>query len=113
MYNGNKWLDRVNIIISEHLHQNDFNNERLAAAVNVSERHLFRKVKAVTGMPPHKYIRQYRLRQAKRLLENGTYKTVKDTSAAVGYINISYFISQFEKEYGKKPLAVLQEAGWR
>jgi AraC-like DNA-binding protein len=113
MNNGNKWLERVDNIINEHLHQNNFNNGQLAAAIHISERHLFRKVKAVTGLPPHKYVRQYRLRQAKHYLETGTYKTVKDTSAAVGYINISYFISQFEKEYGRKPLAVLQEAGWR
>ena len=113
MHNGSKWLERINLIINEHLDQNSFNNRQLAKAIAVSERHLFRKVKLLTGLPPNQYIRKYRLRQAKQYLEAGTYTTVKDTSAAVGYINISYFISQFEKEYGKKPLAVLQEAGWR
>ena len=39
--------------------------------------------------------------------------TARETAAAVGYVSISYFISQFEKEFGTRPLAVLREWGWR
>ena len=46
-------------------------------------------------------------------LENGKYRTVKDTAFAVGYTKSNYFSIQFEKQFGKKPLVILRESGWR
>ena len=109
----NKWLTRLDQIVIEHIDDASLNNEIIATKIDISERHLFRRVKTLTGMSPNKYIRKYRLELAKKYLEKGTFKTVKDTAAAVGFINISYFINQFEQEFGRKPLSVLREAGWR
>jgi len=53
------------------------------------------------------------LLKAKNYLKAGPLKTVKATAEAVGYRNTSYFIRQFEKEFGLKPLKFLQESGWR
>lgn len=88
-------------------------NEKLASELDISERDLFRKVKKLTGLSPQKYLRRYRLRKAKKILVNGKYRTVNQTADAVGYSNVSYFIKQFEMEFGIKPLQVLQENGWR
>ena len=46
-------------------------------------------------------------------LNLGKFRTVKETAHAVGFKNSSYFIRQFEKEFGARPFRVLQEAGWR
>lgn len=113
VYNENRWLNRLDQIIDHHLGEPGFGNGQLAAVMKISERHLSRKVKALSGLPPRKYLRRYRLKQALELLESGSLKRVKDASEAVGYSNTSYFISQFEKEFGKKPLEVLREKGWR
>lgn len=113
MFGSKKWLDRLNSFIEENLDDPSLDNEQLAVALDVSERHLFRKVKALTDLPPQRYLSQYRLKRAMEYLTKGRYRTVKETCYAVGFRNTSYFIRQFEKTYTKRPLRVLQESGWR
>jgi len=107
------WLVRFNSIINRYLDDNKLNNQKLAIAIEMSERNLFRKVKEFTGLSPKKYLRKYRLHHAMEFLKQGKYKTVKSAAAAVGFVSTSYFIGQFEKEFGVKPLKVLRESGWR
>jgi len=113
MVGAEKWLNRFHSLIDTNLDDPFFSNQQLAEALAISERHLFRKIKELTGLSPQKYLSQYRLYEAMKYLKNGKYRTVKETSYAVGFRNPSYFIKQFEKEFGKKPLFVLKEAGWR
>ena len=108
-----KWLNRFNQILEKNLDDSFFSNQQLAAAMKISERHLFRKVKETSGLSPQKYLSQYRLKRAMKYLKEGKYRTVKETAYAVGFKNVSYFIRQFEKEFGEKPLQVLQDSGWR
>ncbi len=107
------WLRRLDQIIIHHIPSGSPDNKILAAQMAISERHLIRKVKALTGLSPRKYIGSHRLRLAMAHLEKGTFRTVKETAGAVGYTSVSYFIRQFEAEFGKRPLEVLQEWGWR
>ena len=113
MLGSEKWLNRLHLIIDNNLDNSSLDNQQLAEALEISERHLFRKVKTLTTLPPQRYLSQYRLHKAMNYLKNGRYKTVKETSFAVGFRNPSYFIRQFEKEFEIKPLQILQEAGWR
>ena len=108
-----QWLCQLDLIMDKYLEDPAFGNEKLAEEIAISQRHLFRRVKQLTGLSPHKYRRRYRLQLAMQYLQNGTYRTVKETADAIGYINTSYFIRQFEGEFGQKPLSVLKEAGWR
>lgn len=110
---GDKWLNRFHQIIQENLAEGSLSNEFLATRIEISERHLFRRVKSLTGLTPQQYIRQCRLQQAMDYLEAGTYRTVKATATAVGFTNASHFINRFEKEFGKKPFDILRECGWR
>ncbi len=41
----------------------------------------------------------------------GKYPTVNGLSKAVGISTVSYFIRQFEKEFGQKPMHFLREKG--
>lgn len=108
-----KWLTRLDKIIEPDPGDPSLNNIKIAEELSISERDLFRRVKRLTGLSPQKYLRRYRLRQAKKYLIKGKYRTVNQTADAVGYSNVSYFIKQFEMEFGMKPLQVLQENGWR
>jgi AraC-like DNA-binding protein len=113
MHTNERWLERFDAMIQKNLTKANFSNEKIADAIDISERHLFRKVKEKTGLSPQKYIRKQKLHLAFKLMETGQYKTVKGTATAIGYTNTSYFINQFEKEFGQKPLSVLKAAGWR
>lgn len=110
---GTPWLDRLHRVILEHMPTGKLSNDALALHMGISERHFFRRMKELSGYPPQQYIRRYRLQLAKKYLETGTFRTVKETARAIGFANPSYFIRQFEKEYGQKPLEVLKEWGWR
>lgn len=107
------WLSRLNRIFDKNANATSLKNDLLAQKLFVSERHLNRKVKELTGLSPQKYLRKYRLCRAKTFLENGKYRTVSETAYAVGFSKIGYFTCLFEKEFGKKPLDILQENGWR
>lgn len=107
------WIVRLNNIIESSSKNLNLENKELAERLEISERDFFRKVKKATGLTPQKYLRKYRMHQAYANMKDGIYKTVKETAHSVGYINVSYFIIQFEKEFDKKPLQILKEFGWR
>ena len=113
MARSKKWLSRLHQIMETTPANENLTNKTLAAKLEISERDLFRKVKEQTGLSPQKLLRRHHLQKAMQFLKNGKYKTVKETGNAVGYSNISYFIIQFEKEFGKRPFQVLKEQGWR
>ena len=113
MKNGRLWLHRFDQILRSNPGNAELDNVQIAAQIDISERQLFRQVKKITGLSPQKYIRQYRMKLAMNYLRSGTYKTVNETASAIGYTNTSYFIKQFENQFGRKPLQVLREAGWR
>lgn len=113
MPSENKWLARLSEAIRENIAGGGLDNAALAAHMGVSERHLFRRVKQLSGFSPQQFVRQHRLRRARQYLEDGACRTVKETAAAVGYVSVSYFISRFEQEFGRRPLEVLREEGWR
>ena len=107
------WLHQLNEVVEQHLNKEVLNNERLAQLMSISERHLFRKMKQVCGLSPQRYLLSKRLEQAKSLLEEGRFRTVNEAANAIGFQNVSYFIRIFEEKYGRKPLKVLRDAGWR
>ena len=108
-----KWMSRLNGIIEENIEDAFLDNKKIADELQISERQLFRKVKKITELTPQKYLKIQRLNQAMKILNEGKYRTVKETAHAVGYKKSNYFSLQFEKEFGKKPLTILRELGWR
>lgn len=60
-------LNKVNEIIKERLSAN-ITCFSMANALNMSERHLSRVVRNITGLPPMKYVQQYRIHHAKKCL---------------------------------------------
>jgi len=112
-HGANKWMIRLDRVIHENIGDVELDNKKLADEMGISERQLFRKVKTLVGLSPQKYLRQCRMELAKQYLEQGKYRTVKETAFSVGYMNASYFTRQFEKEFGAQPYQILKAAGWR
>ena len=113
MAQSSNWSIRFDTILKRYATNSGFNNEQFAQKLEISQRDLFRKVKKTTGYSPHQYIQVYRIQLAMQYLINGKYRTVSETARAVGYTNVGYFIKIFEKEFGKTPLTILKENGWR
>jgi len=74
----------------------------VASKLNLSPsrfRHLF---KQDVGFSPGHYVRQLRLKHAKRLLEH-TFLSVKEIAAQVGANDVSHFVRDYKTLYGHTP----------
>lgn len=76
--------------------------DELAQRVNLSRSrfaHLFREH---TGIPPARYLRDFRLDRARFLLET-TFLSIKEVMAAVGFNDPSHFSRDFDRAFGASP----------
>ena len=79
----------------------------LARAVGLNEYHLKAGFKNLYATTVHRYLTDYRLEQARKLLLSGQCR-VNEASDQVGYANPSHFIAAFRKKYGMTPRQYLQ-----
>ena len=79
-----------------------FSIDRLACRIGISTSYLRREFLAAYGSAPVQYLKEIRIRNAKRLLLLGD-STVAKTAALCGYTGTSYFIQDFRKATGESP----------
>lgn len=97
---------KLKLDIDQYLEQHikdEITGEDLAQYTQQSERSLYRKVKANTGYSLMQYIKEYRLRKARALLENRELKSVSEVAYAVGFNYLSHFTKAFKERFGKSP----------
>ncbi len=102
------FVAKVRQVVLENLDDETFGVEELAAAVNFSAAHVYRKLKALTGKSTSHFIRQIRLQEAYKMLHI-TNNSVSEIAYAVGFKEVSYFSRLFSKHYGKTASEVLKE----
>ncbi|NJB87748.1 signal transduction histidine kinase/DNA-binding response OmpR family regulator [Lewinella marina] len=96
------FLEKLHTLIHDHLDDAGFGVSELAAAAHLSKMQLYRKIKALTGKTPSRFIRSYRLSRGMLLLREGQY-TVSEVAYAVGFSDPSYFSRTFQQEYQHSP----------
>ncbi len=96
------FLEELNGILDKNLCDEQFDTHRLCRAIGMSRAQLHRKLKALTGLPTATYMRSYRLRRAKTLLET-TDMPVGDVATQVGFKGFSHFSRCFAQEFGILP----------
>lgn len=97
------WLRQLEETIINHLNNFSLTADFLAGLMMTSRVQIFRKVKKMTGMTLAQYIQEIRLSQARSLLEQGKYSSVKSVAFAVGLKHVKNFSQQFKKRFGKLP----------
>ncbi len=95
------YLEKLERACSEQHIDSTLGIKQLAAALAVSERQLQRKTKALLGLTPIEYLREYRLRSAHERLTAGD--LVSDTAIAVGFGSHAYFSTCFKARFGYTP----------
>jgi signal transduction histidine kinase/ligand-binding sensor domain-containing protein/DNA-binding response OmpR family regulator len=98
------FLQKVRAIVKEHYADEDFALPQLCQKVGMSRSQLFRKMKALIDESPSDFIRNYRLNEAKRLLET-TDLNISEVAWAVGYKDVSHFSKSFQEAFGMLPSA--------
>ncbi len=87
--------------IEYHFNLNECNVHSMTKELNVSPPTLYRLFKNKSGLSPEKYLLQYRINQAKKMLKDG--KSVKITALSCGYSSPMYFSQSFKKATGYLP----------
>jgi AraC-like DNA-binding protein len=80
--------------------------EELAAAVGVGAFPLLRAFRAATGLPPHAYLNQQRVRRARRLLDAGLRPA--EVAARTGFADQAHLTRHFKRTVGVPPGAYRQ-----
>jgi signal transduction histidine kinase/DNA-binding response OmpR family regulator len=96
------WLSELEAEVRKHVGKTDLNLYMLSDAIAISERQLFRRIKAITGLTPNKYIRTIRLQIAREAIESGRYRTIAEVSYVAGFETPAYFAKLFKEYYGRE-----------
>ncbi|WP_400073748.1 two-component regulator propeller domain-containing protein [Zobellia russellii] len=97
-----EFLNRVIELLEMNIMDAEFNAESLTAALSMSRSAVYNKFKEFTGLSTGEFIRRFRLKRAKQLLET-TDLTVKEILYMSGFNTASYFTKCFKKVYGTLP----------
>lgn len=97
------FMKQINTLIENKITQKKLTLIDISTELNITERTLHRKVKALTGLTPLEYINELKLQYAYTLLENKTYPTLKQVAYDIGIDTVHYFCKMFEKRFGKHP----------
>jgi AraC-like DNA-binding protein len=79
----------------------------LAAMTGLSQFALLRAFRAQTGLPPHAYLNQLRVRQARLLLDGG--RPPAEVAAQVGFADQAHLTRHFKRVVGVPPAAYQRE----
>lgn len=99
-----RFIEKTERIIIEHLEEEGFSIEELAKHLNLSRSQAYRKIKALTGMSTAIYIRFIRLQKAKELLAESEL-TISEIAYQVGFKSPVYFSQVFKETFGQSPKA--------
>ena len=97
-----EFVKRVREAIETHLADTSFTVELLCKMVFMSHSQLHRKLDALTGCSPNKFIRIIRLNKAKKMLKASA-GSIASIALDCGYNDPGYFARVFKQEYGVTP----------
>ncbi|MGF1459456.1 MAG: helix-turn-helix domain-containing protein [Leptolyngbyaceae cyanobacterium] len=93
-------IEQAQAYLQRH-HQDAIRLADLASAVDVSPLQLLRLCRKAWGLPPHRYLIQIRVRQAKQLISEGL--ALSEVAAATGFADQSHLNRHFKRMVGVTP----------
>ena len=96
-----EFIETLNDYIRDNISEEEFSIDGLASQMNMSRSSFYRKLKAVTGMAPNDYLKNFRLDYACRLLVEGV--RVTEAAERAGFTSSSYFAKCFKIRFGMSP----------
>jgi len=103
-----EFIVKLRQLLEDNLSETDFNVKKLSSDLNISTTHLYRKLKALTGLSPVEFIRVFKLQKACEMLSKTNY-SVKEIGYGLGFNNLSYFVKCFREQFGVTPSAFRQK----
>lgn len=103
-----KFLFNITKIIEDHISDSDLNVNALCELSGFNVKHIYRKIKQLTGMTPVDYIKFIRMKKAAILFSRKKF-SVSEVMYMVGFSNHSYFSKCFQTEFNKTPKQFMEE----
>ena len=97
------FLNRVLDFVHQHVADEDYDRDALAADMGASASTLYNKLRAITGMNVSAFIRDVRMKEARRMAEENPNLRVSDLAYSVGFHDPRYFSTCFKKQFGIQP----------
>ncbi|QNA44522.1 hybrid sensor histidine kinase/response regulator transcription factor [Lacibacter sediminis] len=97
-----EFVKKVRELVEANFTNYEFSVEQLCKMIFMSHSQLHRKLEALTGCPPNKFIRIIRLNKAKELLTDPSL-SIAAIALDCGYNDPGYFARVFKQEYGVTP----------
>lgn len=97
-----EFIEQAQAIILDNISNEQFGVSELAELMNMSRSNLLRKIKKHTQLSASQFIRQVRLAEAMKML-NQSSLSIAEISYQTGFGTTSYFIKCFREQYGYPP----------
>lgn len=96
------FMRELNRIIQQHFADPGFGIQQLADEIHFERTYLFRKVKEETGLSPHQYLTEYRMKRAAGMMirQEGN---ISEIAYASGFNSLTYFGKVFKGYYKMSP----------
>lgn len=104
------FIQKVLIVVNEHLADSDFKQADFAKAMAVSQTILTEKIKAMTGVTPMAFLTNARLKMAYTMIQEMSGNIhVADLAYSVGFNDAKYFSKKFKERYGISPNKMMKQ----
>ena len=97
------FLSKARQYVFDHLEDEEYDRESLAADMGSSSSTLYNKLRAITGKNVSTFIRDIRMQEAKRIAIENPDIRVSDLAYRVGFRDPRYFSTCFKKQFGMQP----------
>lgn len=103
---SSQFLKKVNQYLDVHMRDGRLELDVVAENFRLSSSGLQKKIRRLTDKSYSRYVREYRLRKAHKLLESNQY-SIGEVATMVGFATNSYFSESFREVYGYVPSKLL------
>ncbi|MEW4923742.1 two-component regulator propeller domain-containing protein [Algibacter sp. 2305UL17-15] len=102
------FMSKLIQILEDNLSSKDLNVNFVCGELAMSHSVVYKKIKSLTNMTYVEFVRDFRLKTAKKLIEEHNF-SVLDACYHVGYSDRKYFSKLFKKRFGNNPSEYLSK----
>ena len=103
-----RFLENLHKLVLEGMKDQHTDTEYLAPLMAMSQTQLRRKISAITGCSPAKYIMQLRIEEAKRLLRQYPAVTIIEVAFSTGFADNAHFTKVFHRYTDMTPMQYIK-----
>lgn len=102
------FVKQVRELVQKHIDDESYDRDALAADMGASASTLYNKLRSITGMHVSAFIRDVRMKEARRMAIENPNLRVSDLAYRVGFHDPRYFATCFKKQFGIQPKEFLE-----